>query len=157
MKAVGYKVPGPIAFNVENAQEFRAVLDSGVTATAGWFFKAPGATPAKTLNPGQAHIIRVLNLVRQGADVKQVEDALKQDVALSYKLLRYINSAGFGLAVEIQSFKHAVTLLGYEKLNRWLSLLLVTASKDPLAPALLHTALTRARFMESLASGLVDS
>ena len=146
----------PIAFNVESAQEFRAVLDSGVTATAGWFFKAPGATPAKTLNPGQAHIIRVLNLVRQGADVKQVEDALKQDVALSYKLLRYINSAGFGLAVEIQSFKHAVTLLGYEKLNRWLSLLLVTASQDPLSPALLHTALTRARFMESLATGLVD-
>jgi c-di-GMP-related signal transduction protein len=74
----------------------------------------------------------------------------------SYKLLRYINSAGFGLSCEIQSFRHAVSMLGYDKLNRWLSLLLATASKDPMAPALMYTALLRARLMELLASGLVD-
>ena len=49
-----------------------------------------------------------------------------------------------------------MTILGYNKLNKWLSLLLATASKDPMAPALMHTALTRARLMEVLAQGLVD-
>jgi EAL and modified HD-GYP domain-containing signal transduction protein len=55
--------------------------------------------------------------VRRNAEVKEIENVLKQDVALSYKLLRYINSAGFGLMCEIQSFRHAVTILGYEKLT----------------------------------------
>ena len=145
-----------VALNVETGQDFRACLDAGMNAAASWFFKTPEGKPAKTLNPGQAQIVRVINLVRQNADVKEIEAALKQDVALSYKLLRYINSAGFGLSCEIQSFRHAVSILGYDKLNKWLSLLLATASKDPMAPALMHTALTRARLMELLAQGLVD-
>lgn len=145
-----------IAFNVYDAHGFQSCLDAGVNAAASWFFRHPTRTPAKALNPGQAQIIRVLNLVRKNAEVKEIEAALKQDVALSYKLLRYINSAGFGLSCEIQSFRHAVTILGYDKLNKWLSLLLATASKDPMAPALMHTALTRARLMEVLGHGLVD-
>lgn len=145
-----------IAFNVNSAQEFQACLEAGMNAAASWFFKQPSGAPAKALNPGQAQIVRLLNLVRRNADIKEIEAALKQDVALSYKLLRYINSAGFGLSCEIQSFRHAVTILGMDKLNKWLSLLLASASKDPMAPALMHTALTRARFMELLAHGLVD-
>ncbi|WP_301103033.1 HDOD domain-containing protein [Propionivibrio sp.] len=145
-----------VALNVNDGPEFQACLDAGVSAAASWFFMHPTKAPAKALNPGQAQIVRVLNLVRRNADVKEIEVALKQDVALSYKLLRYINSAGFGLSCEVQSFRHAVTILGYDKLNKWLSLLLATASKDPMAPALMHTALARARLMEVLATGLVE-
>ena len=145
-----------VAINVADAATFNACLDAGVAAAASWFFKRPGLAPAKRINPGQAQIVRVLNLVRNNADVKEIEAALKQDVALSYKLLRYINSAGFGLSCEVRSFRHAVTILGYDKLNKWLSLLLVTASRDAMAPALMHTALARARLMEVLAQGLVD-
>jgi EAL and modified HD-GYP domain-containing signal transduction protein len=145
-----------VAYHVNDAQAFQACLDAGVNAAASWFFKTPAKAPAKALNPGQAQIIRVLNLVRKNAEIREIEAALKQDVTLSYKLLRYINSAGFGLSCEIQSFRHAVSILGYDKLNKWLSLLLATASKDPMAPALLHTALARARLMEVLALGLVD-
>jgi len=146
----------PVAFEVEGQQEFQACIEAGMSAAAGWFVKQPATTPAKQLNASQAHIVRVLNLVRKNADVGEIETALKQDVALSYKLLRYINSVGFGLSCEVQSFKHAVTILGYEKLNKWLSLLLVTASKDPMAPTLMHTALTRGRMMEQLGQGMVD-
>lgn len=145
-----------IVFNVDQADDFYACMDGGLAAAASWFFTKPGPTPAKALNPAQANLIRLLNLVRNNADVREIEAVLKQDVAISYKLLRYINSAGMGLSCEIQSFRHAVTLLGYEKLNRWLSLLLSTASKAPMAPAMMHTALVRARLMELLAEGLVD-
>ncbi len=139
---------------VDNAQ-FDACIQKGFGGASGWFF-LKGVTPAKKLNPGQAQTIRLLNLVRANADVKEIEAALKQDVALSVKLLRYINSAGFGLAVEIQSFRHAVTMLGYDKLNKWLSLLLVTSSKDAAAPALMQAAIARGRFMELTARGFVD-
>lgn len=147
----------PVAINVDSEASFQSCIDAGMSAAASWFFKHPGDDVAKSLNPGQAHTIRVINLVRRNADVRDIESALKQDVALSYKLLRYINSAGFGLSCEIQSFRHAVAILGYAKLNKWLSLLLTTASKAAMAPALTHTALTRARLMELLAYGLVDA
>jgi c-di-GMP-related signal transduction protein len=145
-----------VAFRATDTEAFQTCLSAGINAVGSWFFKRPATALAKTLNPGQAQIVRVINLVRKNAEVREIEAALKQDVALSYKLLRYINSAGFGLSCEIQSFRHAVTILGYDKLNKWLSLLLATASKDPMAPALMHTALTRAHLMETLAHGLID-
>ncbi|HMW16547.1 MAG TPA: HDOD domain-containing protein [Accumulibacter sp.] len=145
-----------VAFNIDQTDDFYACMDGGLAAAASWFFTVPGPTPAKTLNPGQASLIHLMNLVRNNAEIREIEAALKQDVAISYKLLRYINSAGMGLSCEVQSFRHAVTLLGYEKLNRWLSLLLATASKAPMAPAMMYTALVRGRLMELLAEGLVD-
>jgi EAL and modified HD-GYP domain-containing signal transduction protein len=145
-----------VAFNVADRQTFQECINAGLNAAASWFFKKPSGAPAKAINPAQAQIVRIINLVRKNADIKEIEAALKQDVALSYKLLRYINSVGFGLSCEIQSFRHAVTILGYDKLNKWLSLLLATASKDPMAQAQMHTALCRARLMEILGQGLVN-
>ena len=148
--------PGlPIARGLLDNAQFDASIQKGFGGAAGWFFLR-GVTPAKKLNPNQAQTIRLLNLVRANADIKEIEAALKQDVALSVKLLRYINSAGFGLAVEIQSFRHAVTMLGYDKLNKWLSLLLVTSSKNAAAPALMQAAIARGRFMELTAKDHVD-
>lgn len=144
-----------LAINLADNAQFDACMQKGFGGGTGWFF-LKGVAPAKKLSPGQAQTIRLLNLVRANADVKEIEAALKQDVALSVKLLRYINSAGFGLAVEIQSFRHAVTMLGYDKLNKWLSLLLVTSSKDAAAPALMQAAIARGRFMEIAAQGYVD-
>ncbi|MQM34799.1 MAG: histidine kinase, partial [Candidatus Accumulibacter phosphatis] len=82
-----------IAFDVRTSEDFRACMDAGMTAAAGWFFTAPTRQPAKTLNPAQTNIVRVLNLVRQNGEIRDIEAALKHDVAMSYKLLRYINSA----------------------------------------------------------------
>ena len=144
-----------VAFNVSDRQAFQDCLNAGLNAAASWFFKE-ASEQAKAVNPAQAQIVRIINLVRKNAEIKEIETALKQDVTLSYKLLRYINSAGFGLSCEIQSFRHAVSILGYDKLNKWLSLLLATASKDPMAQAQMHTALCRARLMELLGRGLVD-
>ncbi len=144
-----------LAKNVVDNTQFDTCIQKGFGGAAGWFFLR-GAKPAKQLNPSHAQIVRLLNLVRGNADIKDIEAVLKQDVALSFKLLRYINSAGFGLTVKIQSFRHAVTMLGYDKLNRWLSLLLVTSSKDPAAPGLMQAAIARGRLMELAAKAHFD-
>jgi len=134
---------------------FARAIEGGYAGAAGWFF-LHGMPVTDKLNPSHAQIVRVLNLVRRNAEVKEIEAALKQDVTLSYKLLRYINSAGFGLSCEIQSYRHAVTILGNDKLNKWLSVLLVTASRDPAAPALMQTAIARGRFMETVGREFFD-
>lgn len=145
-----------LAWGLPDIGAFRDAVTAGYDGASGWFF-LHGNPPAKTLSPGHAQIVRLLNLVRNNGEIRDIEAVLKQDVALSFKLLRYINSAGFGLMVEIQSFRHAVSILGYDALNKWLSLLLVTASRDPSAPALMQTAIARGRFMEEIGGGFFDA
>jgi len=144
-----------LAWGLADVAAFRQAVGAGYDGASGWFF-LHGNPPAKELSPGHAQIVRLLNLVRNNGEIKDIEAVLKQDVALSYKLLRYINSAGFGLMCEIQSFRHAVSILGYSNLNKWLSLLLVTASRDPSAPAMMQTAIARGRFMEEIGGGFFD-
>lgn len=144
-----------MAWGLKDLAGFDGAIQRGYDGAAGWFF-LHGVQVSKQLAPSHAGIVRLLNLVRNEAEVAEIEAALKQDVALSYKLLKYINSAGFGLMVEVQSFRHAVTILGMDKLNKWLSLLLVSASKDPTAPAVMQAAITRGHFMESLGRHLFE-
>jgi hypothetical protein len=149
--------PGlPLAWGLADLAAFQGAIQQGYEGASGWFFLRGHPAP-KSLSPAHGQIVQLLNLVRNNADIGKIEQLLKQDVAISYKLLRYINSAGFGLMVEIQSFRHAVSILGYDALNKWLSLLLVTASRDPSAPALMQTAIARGRFMEILGASWLDS
>ncbi|QNM98276.1 EAL and HDOD domain-containing protein [Chitinimonas koreensis] len=146
-----------VAEKVETKDEFKFCLDVGLDCFQGYYFAHPETLSAKIINPAYANILSLLNMLRNNAEIVEIENALKRDVALSFKLLRYINSAGFGLSCEIHSFRHAVTILGYQKLYRWLTLLLVTASSDAgTPPALMKTAVTRGRLVELLGSHLLD-
>ncbi|HYD79773.1 MAG TPA: HDOD domain-containing protein [Paucimonas sp.] len=137
--------------NVHSWPEFDACASLGLNAFVGDFYlDARPGVQVKGLNPAQTIILHLMQLVKQNADIRQLEDVLRRDAAISYKLLRYINSVGFGLGAEIQSLRHAVTMLGYSPLYRWLSLLLATASSGGHAPALMQTAVIRGRFAELL-------
>lgn len=105
---------------------------------------------ARVLNPGHATILRLLDMVRRDCDIHEIETILKTDVALTFKLLRYINSVGFGLSCEAQSIRHAVSILGMKPLYRWLTLLRATAGTHPVSPAQARTAITRGRLCELL-------
>lgn len=139
-----------LAKGLPDSDAFTEAIAHGYAGAVGWFFLQAPREPSAKLNPNHARIIDLLNLVRNNAEVSEIELALKKDVTLAFKLLRYINSAGFGMANEVNSFRHAVTIMGYDKLNRWLSLLLVNASQDHSAPALMQTAVIRGRFMEQM-------
>ncbi|NWG87455.1 MAG: HDOD domain-containing protein [Hydrogenophilaceae bacterium] len=142
-----------IAENIDTPVAFRQCKEIGFDYFQGYYFTKPAtASGSKPLNPTQATVVELMDKVRTGADIRKIEDLFKRDVALTFKLLRYINSAGFGLNVEVQSIRHAVSILGLQPLNRWLSLLLATASTNPTAPALTRTAISRGRFCELLGS-----
>jgi EAL and modified HD-GYP domain-containing signal transduction protein len=142
-----------IAENIDTPELFRACKELGFDYFQGYYFTKPAtANSSKPLNPTQATVVELMDKVRAGEDIRKLEELFKRDVALTFKLLRYINSAGFGLNVEVQSIRHAVSILGLQPLYRWLSLLLATASTNPTAPALTRTAISRGRFCELLAS-----
>ena len=139
-----------VARKVETWQDFDACAALGLDSFVGKLHLTPRPNPTnKGLNSAQTTILQLMEMIRKNADVQQLETVVKRDAALAYKLLRYINSAGFGLRTEVQSLKHAVTILGYSPLYRWLSLLLATASTGN-SPVLLETAIVRGRFAELL-------
>jgi c-di-GMP-related signal transduction protein len=129
---------------------------AGLDVYAQKLLRAPApAQAARGLNPSQAVILQLMDLVTRNADIRELEAVLKRDPAISYKLFRYINSVGFGLGSEIHSIRHAVTMLGYTTLYRWLALLLATASGSDYAAPLMKTAIIRGRFAELLGMSLL--
>ena len=132
LKALPIKL---IAEKVETHEEFEACKKMGFQFFQGYYFAHPETLTARVINPSYAAVLDLLNMVSKDADVKDVENGFKRDPALSFKLLRYINSVGFGLSCEIQSIRHALTILGTKQLYRWLTLLMVTAGENSASPA----------------------
>ncbi|HAT32993.1 MAG TPA: histidine kinase [Janthinobacterium sp.] len=131
--------------------DFDACAALGLDAFVGKLHLTPRpGNPVKGLNPSQTIILQLMQMVKQEADVKELENTLKRDAALSYKLLRFINSASFSLGREVQSLRQALALLGYAPLYRWLTLLLATASTSGYSPVLMETAVVRGRLAELL-------
>lgn len=145
-----------IAEKVETLAAFKRCKECKFDFFQGYYFAHPEILTAKVINPAQALVLDVLNKVRNNADIAEIEKGFKRDVALSFKLLRYINSVGFGLSCEIQSIRHALSILGYQQLYRWLTLLIVTSNEGSTPPALMKTAITRGRLTELLGQDMVD-
>lgn len=142
--------------NIGAWAHYETCAKAGLDVYTQRLLRAPAPTPAVCgLNPAQAVILQLMDLVTRNADIRDIEAVLKRDPAVSYKLFRYINSVGFGLGSEIHSIRHAVTMLGYNTLYRWLALLLATASGSDYAAPLMKTAIIRGRFAELLGATLL--
>ena len=136
---------------VASWEEFDACAALGLDAFVGKLHLTPRpGTPVKGLNPAQTIILQLMQMVQKNEDIPNIESVLKRDPALSYKMLRFINSAGFGATREIQSLRQAITMMGYAPMYRWLTLLLATASTSGYSPVLMETAVVRGRLTELL-------
>ncbi|MDN4052119.1 HDOD domain-containing protein [Massilia sp. YIM B02763] len=130
--------------------DFDACAALGLDAFVGKLHLTPrDGNPVKGMSPGQAIVLQLMQMVQTNEDVPKIEAVLKRDPALIYKLLRFINSAGFGAGREVQSLRQAIAMLGYAPLYRWLVLLLATAGSG-YSPVLMETAVVRARLCELL-------
>ena len=139
-----------VAKKVETLEQFNYCKSLGFDYFQGYYFAHPETLVERVINPVHTTVLQLMDKVRQGADVKDMEALFKKDVALTFKLMRYINSAGFGLSCEVQSIRHAVSILGLQPLYRWLTLLLATAGSAPTSSVLSRTAITRGRLCELL-------
>jgi c-di-GMP phosphodiesterase len=153
--------PAGISRNIQHVQAgVRSVADMelsfsrGAAAVLGWPIddviissgnkgKAAGQTDLNT-------IVELIHRVDTQEPIDKLEATLKRDPTLAFKLMRYINSPAFGLSVEISSFRHAIMMLGYARLKRWLALLLATASKDVNLKPVMFAAVRRGLLMEEL-------
>jgi c-di-GMP-related signal transduction protein len=139
-----------LAEKVETQAELNEARSLGYTFFQGYFFCKPAMVTTRDIPGNKLNCVRLLQAVSSPEfSLDDVEELLKQDPALVYKLLRYLNSPLLGLR-EIRSVRHAMTLLGETEFRRWLSIVVIVVMASDKPPELIRTALTRAFFCEEL-------
>lgn len=145
-----------LAEKVEQREEFDRAVAWGYHYFQGFFFCRPQIIaacdiPAFKLN--QLQLLKVLHTTE--LDFDEIERILSRDLSFSYRLMRYLNSALFGLRNEIHSIRHALALLGEILIKRWVAMVVLAAIASDKPAELLRVALLRARFCELLSWPLV--
>jgi c-di-GMP phosphodiesterase len=143
-----------LAEKVETQERFDLCKKLGFDFFQGYFFCSPRVIKGSRLPANRLPIIRLLAALNNAeATMEELEGLISQDVALSYRLLKYINSAFFGLSRDIESIRHALVLLGVRSVRRWATLISMAAATDK-PHELMVTAMVRAKMCELLAKAL---
>jgi c-di-GMP-related signal transduction protein len=141
-----------VAEKVETHEERTEAGPLGFDFFQGYFFCRPEMMSNRVPSPSRANYIRLLREVGQrDLEFDRVEAIIRQEVAFSLRLLRYLNSAGFGWRFEVDTINHALRLLGVRQLQKWVSAVATVGLAEGKPPALMTTALLRARLAELLA------
>jgi EAL and modified HD-GYP domain-containing signal transduction protein len=141
-----------LAEKVETASEFCEARDLGFSYFQGYFFCKPSMVETREIPGNKAIQLQLLTAVAAPElrfDI--IENLLKQEPSLLYRLLRYLNSPVLGLRSEVRSVRHAIVLLGENEFRQWASIFAIISMSAGKSPELIRTALTRAFFCEEFA------
>ena len=137
-----------VAEKVETREEFKACADEGFELFQGYFFCKPEILRAKAIGTNKLSLLQLLAALQDPEiALKRLEELIGHDIALSYRLLRYINSAFFGLRTRVDGIGRAIALLGLSNVKRWATMT-VFAGIEGKPRELLTTALVRGRMCE---------
>lgn len=151
--ASGVRQVTTVQAGARTSADFDAAFQRGAVAVLGWpWDDAPPKPSGRAQVPSDVNaVMALINGVDRERPVAELEAVLRRDPTLAFRLMRYLNSPAFGLSVEINSFGHALMLLGYQRLKRWLALLLASSAKGSNAKPVMYAAVRRGLLMEELA------
>jgi len=140
-----------LAEKVETREEFEAAKKAGFVYFQGYFFRKPETLNVQEIPANQLNYLLMWQAVaRPELDIREVEQVIKSEASLCYRLLRYLNSPLFGFGNEIHSIRHALSLLGDHEVRRWIRLVATLEAGQNKCSELVLSALVRARFCELL-------
>ena len=141
-----------LAEKVETDAQYQQCKQLGFDLYQGYFFCKPTIIDDKPVPDNKAAALQIISeLQRPNISITEVENLVKQDISLSYKLLRCLNSAAFALPKHVNSLKQAVIYLGLDAIRSWATIIVFSNVESPVSGALLNTALIRAKMAEILA------
>ena len=144
-----------VAEHVETVEVFEAARAEGYSLFQGHYFCLPkmcSAAAVRSRHVAYMQLLAALN--RPGLSLSEVEDLIKHDVSLSYRVLRCINSAAFGLRREIKSIREALLLMGLAPIRSWASVWCMAGLNTGGTSELVTVALVRARCCELIGEHL---
>lgn len=140
-----------VAEKVETHEQFAQCQALGFDFYQGYFFARPKLVAGRTMSEDRLSVLQLLAILHSPqSELSDVQAVIQQSVSLSYRLLRYANSAAFNLQREVSSIAQATVVLGQRRLRDLATLLALTGMSDK-PPELTHTVLARARLCASLA------
>jgi c-di-GMP phosphodiesterase len=143
-----------VAEKVETREEFALYRDAGFDLFQGYFYARPNIVRGQRVPAAQVDALAtVAQLEATGGAFELLEDVIRRDLGLSYKLLRYVNSAFFGLPREVGSVREALTTLGSRTVKQWATVLALAGASGAGGGELISTGLLRARMCEDLFQG----
>lgn len=139
-----------LAEKVEDQGMYERCLALGFEYFQGYFFCKPQIMEGVSLSGNRMAVVLLLAKLQDPfIELGELEDLVKNDVALSVKLLRYVNSASVGLPRSVDSISQAIGLVGTDRMKQWATLLALAHTGDK-PSELMRVALIRARMCESL-------
>jgi EAL and modified HD-GYP domain-containing signal transduction protein len=142
-----------LAEKIETHEEFEQALELGFVFFQGYFFCKPEIMSGKDIAPNKLTLLQVVGEInRNNCDLDKLAEIINRDVSITYKLLRYINSAYFRRSQEIQSIQHAVVMLGEKEIKKFISLVATAALGEDKPSELIRSSIIRARMCELLGS-----
>ncbi|GAB6111323.1 EAL and HDOD domain-containing protein [Desulfomicrobium salsuginis] len=148
----GYKA-ALLAEKVETHDIFKVCKNLGFTYFQGFFFNRPEIIPGRKLSASQVTKLKLLKeLGALDTNPDRLVQIIQTDLSISYRLLKYINSAFFGLQVEVTSIPRAVAMLGCQNMRQWLQVVILSdMNTTDKAQELVRISVQRARFLQLLA------
>ena len=141
-----------LAEKVEKQEEFAAAVKMGYSLFQGYFFCKPEIMQHQSLPAFKLAYLELLQAATAPEiDIGQLATQIKHDASITFRLLRYLNSAAFGLRSEIHSIPHALSLLGEREMRKWIAVVAVGVMADGRPGELMTVPLVRGRFCELLA------
>ena len=142
-----------LAEKIETYQEFEHARDLGCHYFQGYFFARPQSIRLREVSSLKVSQIRLLaEINRPALSAAKLEQIISADVAIAYKLLRFINSAYFSLVRKVASIRRAIIYLGETEVRRFVMLVIVSNLAADKPEELLRLSVVRARFCELLAT-----
>lgn len=141
-----------LAERVETLDQYRKCSALGFQLFQGYFFARPALLQGRKLSHDKLTLMQLLGQILADAETADLERTFKSAPGLAMNLFRLTNSVAAGRQTQINSLRHAITLMGRQQLQRWLQLLLFAGShqEDPGRNPLLQMVAIRARLMEMM-------
>ncbi len=147
-----------LAEKVETFAVYNQTRDLGYHYFQGYYFSKPVIVSGKEMPSYKINLMQILKEMHQlEVSISKLERIITRDVAISYKLLRFINSAAFGFVKDIHSIRHALNLLGILEFKKWMSFILLSQMGSDKPNELLINSLIRAKFCELTAESIAHS
>ena len=141
-----------LAEKVETQEEYAAAMQMGYSLFQGYFFCRPEMMQHRALPSFKLAYLELLRAATAPEfDIQELASKIKHEASLIFRLLRYLNSAAFGLRSEIHSVPHALSLLGERELRKWIAVVSVGVLAEGKPDELMTVPLIRGRFCELLA------
>jgi EAL and modified HD-GYP domain-containing signal transduction protein len=142
-----------VAEKVETLEEFNKARSEGFTLFQGYYFCRPVMLEKRKIPANRLHHLEILQLLHaEPMDFRRLVPLVKSDASLTHRLLRLVNSAGYGVRQEIRSIQSALVIVGEDTFRRIATLAIASELNTGQPAEILRMALVRGRFCELAAS-----